>query len=186
MASAHAMDFGALIPIPSGINSGLTAASQSVMLALFGAPGKLTTECSPVTNAALAKLMVTKNVGPFTVHGLEPAVEALVRIFADVKAHEPNLYAALTTAGMTCCRAVRGSTKNFSNHSWGTAIDLSIHGHLTPLGSKTVQRGMVEAAPFFAKEKFFWGAGFHTRPDGMHFEASNELLHDWKAHRLVP
>jgi hypothetical protein len=127
------------------------------MLAAFGKPGQLTTECSPVTNAALAKLMVTTNVGPFMVHGLKPAVEALARVFADIKAHKPDVHAALTTAGMTCCRAVRGSKTNFSNHSWGTAIDLSIHGHLTPLGSPTVQRGMVEAAPFFAKEKFFWG-----------------------------
>ena len=91
-----------------------------------------------------------------------------------------TLYAVLTTAGMTCCRAVRGSTTNYSNHSWGTAIDMSIKGVLTPLGSTTVQEGIAEAAPFFLAERFFWGAGYSSRKDAMHFEASHELIQDWK------
>jgi hypothetical protein len=175
-----------MVPIPSGINAGLTAAGQSAMIAALGKPGALTQDCSPITNKALAKLIITKDVGPFKAEGLKPAVEALARVFAAIKAAKPDLFAVLTTAGMTCCRAVRGSTTNFSNHSWGSAIDISIHGKLTPLGSQTVQRGLVEAAPFFHAERFFWGAGFHTRPDGMHFEVSNELLNEWKANHTIP
>jgi hypothetical protein len=175
-----------MVPIPSGINAGLTAASQSAMIAALGTPGALTQDCSPITNKTLAKLIVTENVGPFKATGLKPAVEALTRVFAAIKAAKPDLYAVLTTAGMTCCRAVRGSTTNFSNHSWGTAIDMSIHGKLTPLGSQKVQQGLVDMAPFFLAERFFWGAGYHTRPDGMHFEVSNELLHDWKTNHTIP
>jgi len=175
-----------MVPIPSGINAGLTAASQSQMIAALGTPGALTQDCSSITNKALAKLIVTEDVGPFKATGLKPAVEALKRVFAAIKAAKPDLYAVLTTAGMTCCRAVRGSTTNFSNHSWGSAIDMSIHGKLTPLGSQTVQQGLVDMAPFFHAERFFWGAGYHTRPDGMHFEVSNELLHDWKTNHTIP
>lgn len=175
-----------MVAIPAGINAGLTAASQSAMIAALGTPGSLTQDCSAITNKTLAKLIVTQNVGPFKAEGLKPAVEALTRVFAAIKAAKPDLYAVLTTAGMTCCRAVRGSTTNFSNHSWGSAIDISIQGKLTPLGSQTVQRGLVEAAPFFHAERFFWGAGYHTRPDGMHFEVSNELLQDWKTNHTIP
>ncbi|MDR3664755.1 MAG: M15 family metallopeptidase [Mycobacterium sp.] len=83
-------------------------------------------------------------------------------------------------------RFVRGSTTNFSNHSWGTAIDITIGGVLTPRGSQTVQQGLVDLAPFMAAERFFWGAGFSTTPDGMHYEASAELIADWKANGTIP
>ncbi len=142
------------------------------MLAVLGTPGALTQNCSPITNAHLKTLLVTQNVGPFSVTGLKPAVEALTRVFAAIKAQKPALYAVLTTPGMTCCRLVRGSTTNFSNHAWGTAIDMGIHGVVVQLGSTTAQEGIVEAAPFFQAERFFWGAGYSTRKDPMHFEAS--------------
>ena len=151
------------------------------MIADLGTPGALTQDCSAITNAHLKTLMVTRNVGPFSVTGLKPAVEALARVFTAIKAQKPALYAALTTAGMTCCCAVRGSTTNFSNHSWGTAIDMGIHGVIVPLGSPTAQEGIAEAAPFFQAERFFWGAGYSTRKDPMHFEASHELIQAWKA-----
>jgi hypothetical protein len=175
------VDYAKMVAIPSGINSGLTAASQSAMIDALGKPGDLTQDCSAITNAALKKLLVTQSVGPFKVTGLKPAVDALTNVFTAIKAQKPDLYAVITTAGMTCCRAVRGSTTNYSNHSWGTAIDLGINGVLTPLGSQTVQQGLVDAAPFFAAEQFFWGAGYQSRPDGMHFEASNELIASWKS-----
>jgi hypothetical protein len=184
-ASAAPVDFGKMVAIPSGINAGLTSADQATMLALLGKPGDLTADCSPITNAALKKLMVTQDVGPFKVTGLKPAVDALTRVFAAITTQKPALYKVLTTAGMTCCRAVRGSTTNYSNHSWGTAIDMGISGVLTPLGSTTVQEGIAEAAPFFQAEQFFWGAGYSSRKDGMHFEASHELITAWKAAKTI-
>ena len=62
---------------------------------------------------------------------------------------------------------------------------MTVGGALTPSGSPTVQRGLVELAPFMHAERFYWGAGFH-RPDGMHFEASNELVLEWKSNGAIP
>jgi hypothetical protein len=179
------LDYKQTVPIPAGINSGLSAVGNADMIAAFGAPGAKTTDCSAITNAALAKLTVTASVGPFNVTGLKPVVDAVARVFAAVQSAKPDLYALLGTEGMSCVRLVRGSTTNFSNHSWGTAIDLKIGGVLTPRGSTTVTQGLVALCPFFAAEKFFWGAGFGT-PDGMHFEMSAELLAQWKSDGTIP
>ncbi|OBJ10976.1 hypothetical protein A5624_14670 [Mycobacterium sp. 1482292.6] len=173
-----------MVPIPSGINSGVSAASQATMLSTLGVPGTPQDSCGPAS-PALQKLLKTASVGPFRVTGLVPAVDALTRVFAAVKSARPDLYLLLGTAGMLCVRHVRGSTTNFSNHSWGTAIDITIGGQLTPRGSTTVQQGLVDLAPFMQAERFFWGAAFPT-PDGMHFEASNELIADWKSNKTIP
>ncbi len=178
------VDYKSMVAIPSGINSGVSAASQATMMSALGNPGTPQDSCG-TPSAALQKLMKTASVGPFRVTGLVPAVDALTRVFAAVKSAKPDLYAVLGTAGMLCVRHVRGSTTNFSNHSWGTAIDITIGGQLTPRGSTTVQQGLVDLAPFMEAERFFWGAAFPT-PDGMHFEASNELITDWKSSNTIP
>ena len=134
----------------------------------------------------MQKLMKTASVGPFRVTGLGPAVDALTRVFAAVQTAQPTLYKVLGTSGMLCVRYVRGSTTNFSNHSWGTAIDISIGGTLTPRGSTTVQQGLVMLAAFMNAERFFWGAGFSPTPDGMHFEVSTELITAWKSNGTIP
>jgi len=168
-------------PLPVGFNQGLSSAKESAMRSLLGVPGNLTKDCSPVTNSKLKALLVTKDVGPFKVTGLKPAVGVLERIFSKVQANEPDLYSQLGTAGMLCCRAVRGSTTKFSNHSWGTAIDIKISGVLDSVGDGEAQFGLLKLARYFNDEKFFWGAGFSSliREDSMHFEVSNELLQDW-------
>jgi D-alanyl-D-alanine carboxypeptidase len=173
-----------MVPIPSGINAGLSGSSQATMMSALGNPGTPQDSCG-TPSAALQKLLKTDSVGPFRVTGLKPAVDALARVFSAVKAAKPDLYALLGTAGMLCVRHVRGSTTNFSNHSWGTAIDMTIGGQLTQRGSTTVQQGLVDLAPFMAAERFYWGAAFPT-PDGMHFEASAELIADWKANGTIP
>ncbi|MFZ0365382.1 MAG: M15 family metallopeptidase [Candidatus Cybelea sp.] len=184
-SSTTPVDYKATVPIPSGINSGLSFASQATMLTNLGNPGTPDPGCGPVS-AALQPLMKTANVGPFQVTGLGPAVDALTRVFSAVQSAKPDLYAVLGTAGMLCVRYVRGSTTNFSNHAWGTAIDMTIGGVLTARGSTTVTQGLVDLAPFMAAESFFWGAGFSPTPDGMHFEASNELISQWKANGTIP
>jgi hypothetical protein len=184
-SSTTTVDYKATVPIPSGINSGLSFASQTTMLADLGNPGTPDPGCGPVS-AALQPLMKTASVGPFRVTGLGPAVDALARVFSAVQSAKPDLYAVLGTAGMLCVRYVRGSTTNFSNHAWGTAIDMTIGGVLTQRGSTTVTQGLVDLAPFMAAESFFWGAGFSPTPDGMHFEASNELITQWKADGTIP
>ena len=121
------VDYKSMVAIPSGINSGVSAASQATMMSALGNPGTPQDSCG-TPSAALQKLMKTASVGPFRVTGLVPAVDALTRVFAAVKSAKPDLYAVLGTAGMLCVRHVRGSTTNFSNHSWGTAIDITIGG----------------------------------------------------------
>src|ERR1044071_3571367 len=130
-------NFHELVPIPArtDMNTGLNPALPATMKALLGRPGRLTRDCSDITNEKLQRNMVTASVGPFRVTGLKPAVDSLTQVFADLKAENPDLHAVLRSAGMLCCRAVRGSTSNFSNHSWGTAIDLQIESDLDELGS---------------------------------------------------
>jgi hypothetical protein len=72
-------------------------------------------------------------------------------------------------------------SQNFSNHSWGTAIDITINGALDPRGNGTTQLGLLRLHPYFKAEKFYWGAGFSGGfEDSMHFEASEELIREWQ------
>lgn len=163
--------------LPSDINVGVRNARLQTMLALLGSPrSSYDVDCQPVTNTTLKKLMVLEDVGPFRVTGLKPAVNDLGNIFADVKANNPKLYAALGSAGMLCCRLVRGTkTGAISNHAWGTAIDIKINDVLDRRGDGKVLQGLIELAPFFNKQGWFWGAGFGTE-DGMHFEVGEERI----------
>lgn len=176
-----AIDYTKLQPKPSAssINTGKTSPSPSYMKGVLGVPGALTTDCSAVTNNTLKKKIVTKNVGPFTVTGLKPAVEAVERVFAAVKRDKPALYSQLGTAGMVCVRKVRGGS-DFSNHSWGTAIDIKINKKLDAPGDNKTQLGLKELYPYFRAEGFYWGAEFPTE-DSMHFEVSKEKIAEWKA-----
>jgi len=186
-----APDFGALVPIPAGINKGVSKAQQSTMLDVFGKPGGLTADCSAVTNPKVKNLLVTRSVGPFTVQGIKPAVDAVERALARAKQEQPEVAKVLGTAGMLCCRRVRRPagqppSPNFSNHSWGTAIDLKIKGALDPRGDGKTQLGILLISPFFNEERFFWGAGFKgSSEDAMHFEASDELVREWKQKGLL-
>lgn len=176
--------FTDLVPLSDAgeFNRDLTNARQATMLQIFGKPSQdIGVNCQEITNPKLKALMAySVNVGPFKVSGLFPAVESLKAILAEVKGGAPDLYAALGTEGMLCCRLVRGSTKSISNHSWGTAIDISLSGVTDKRGDDKVQHGLVLLAPYFNKHRWYWGAGFGTE-DGMHFEASDELIRSWLA-----
>jgi Putative peptidoglycan binding domain/D-alanyl-D-alanine carboxypeptidase len=180
-----------LVAIPADINPGFTFCRQSTILNALGKPGALTADCTEVTGQRVLNLLVqNEDVGPFKVSGIRPAIEVLKRVFAEVQQHEPALFAALGTAGMLCCRRVRttdGSiSPNFSNHSWGTAVDIKINGQLDPRNDGKALRGLLMLHPFFNKEGFFWGAGFGgSSEDSMHFEASDELVRDWQQQGLL-
>jgi hypothetical protein len=168
-----------LVPVPPGINPGVTNAKQATMLAILGSPRQnFSDECQPVTNPRLRPLIVTANVGPFAVTGLQPAVASLREVVRDIDAEEAEVAAGLGTAGMLCARFVRGSAHSISNHAWGTAIDLRLNGVLDRRGDNRVQRGLINIAPIFNRHGWFWGAGFGTE-DGMHFEASDALVRRW-------
>jgi hypothetical protein len=174
------------VPVPGGVNQGLNGTRNVFMLSLLGNPRpNYTADCQPITNASLkARIVSSINVGPFKVTGFDLAVDSLKKVMIDIKAEQPNVHAALGTAGMLCCRLVRGSTSAVSNHSWGTAIDLKIDGVLDPRGDNKVQFGLTLIAPIFNRHKWYWGATFPTE-DGMHFEISQQLLKKWHDDRLL-
>ena len=70
-------------------------------------------------------MIVAEDVGPFRARGLAPAVEALTTIFAEIEQPQSEVSAGLGTAGYACARLVRGSTTAISNHSSGTAIEVT-------------------------------------------------------------
>lgn len=175
------MSVATLIPTPADINPGVRNARQATMLGLLGNPrGSYDQTCQPVTNQVLAALMESQDVGPFRVTGLRPAVESLRQVMADIAVEEPEVHVVLGTAGMLCARNVRGSQTSISNHSWGTAIDLTLEGRLDPRGDNLVQEGLARIAPVFNRHGWYWGAGFRTE-DAMHFECGDDLIRSWHA-----
>jgi hypothetical protein len=163
------------------LNGALRGARNTTMLKVLGNPrGDYSQKCQPVTNERLRSLIVTEDVGPFRATGLRPAVRTLRAIFADVKATEPDIHGRLGTAGMLCARFVRDSTSAISNHSWGTAIDLTIDGILDARGDGKAQKGLLQIFRHFNDHGFYWGAAFPTE-DAMHFETSDDLIREWQA-----
>jgi D-alanyl-D-alanine carboxypeptidase/Putative peptidoglycan binding domain len=174
-----------LVPIPPNINSGLTSARQATMLALLGSPrSSFNQDCQPVTHPVLKSLIVSRNFGGFHVNGLRPAVDSLEAVLADVRIARPDIFAALGTAGMLCARNQRNSSTAISNHSWGTAIDLTLNGVLDSRGDGKVQRGLAEIFPIFNHHGWYWGAAFGTE-DGMHFEVSEQMIRKWASSGLL-
>lgn len=164
-------------PQPAGY--GLAPCRQSTQMEIFGAPGVASVECSEPL-PAIAALMVTRQVHPsFRVRGLGHAVTAVQRALDLCKIANPELYELLGTAGMLCVRRVRDG-KNFSNHAWGTAIDVKIADVLDAHGDGWCQRGLWLLEPHFRAVGFYWGAWF-SREDAMHFEASDQLVREWRA-----
>jgi hypothetical protein len=183
-ASNAGLDITAAVSRSSltNLNPGLISASNSFMIQKFGKPrDDMTNDCQPVTHPTLKTRMSTAAIvgeKKVKVTGLSNAVESLSAVMADIAAQQPAVYAALGTAGMLCCRLVRGSATSISNHSWGTAIDLTLNGKLDARGDNKVQYGLTLIAPIFNQHGWYWGAAFGTE-DGMHFEAGKALLEQW-------
>jgi len=174
------------VDLPDDINEGVHFAAQATMLRVLGVPGKKTAKCSAITSSTVQRLLVTRNVGPFPVTGIAPAVDAVERVFSQVRTRFPDLFKVLGTAGMACCRLVSPSSPNFSNHSWGIAIDIKIKKKLNRRGTKKAMFGLLMLHRFFNEERFFWGAGFSGKAaDPMHFEASDELVREWESQGVL-
>ena len=166
-------------PSRDSINRGLEPVSNHFMLQKLGKPREsYSTKCQPITNPTLKTQIVTESVGPFRTTGFRPAVRSLQTVLEQVKIEQPTVYTALGSAGMLCCRFVRGSTTSISNHSWGTAIDLTLNGILDRYGDNKVQVGLTLIAPIFNQHGWYWGVAFR-KEDAMHFEASKSLILKW-------
>lgn len=170
-------------PAPNAINSGLSSCQASTLRNLLGNPrDSYTADCQPVTNRDLKRRIVTAQVGPLHVTGLDIAVLSLSQVLQAIRKAEPTLYATLGTAGMLCCRLVRGSDHVVSNHAWGTAIDLTINGRLDTRGDGQVYEGLLRCYPHFHAAGWYWGAEFNVE-DAMHFELAEETFRRLNANK---
>jgi hypothetical protein len=161
------------------LNVGLTVPTSRFLIEMLGNPrDSYNDDCQPMTNPRLAGLVETRRVGPVEVTMLDPALDSLERIFANIEAADPDLYARINTAGALCVRYIRGSRSSVSTHSFGLALDLNIDGHLDVLGDGQTQLGLTILADFFNAEGWVWGAAY-GREDSMHFEVSQEKVREW-------
>jgi hypothetical protein len=162
-------------------NKGITQPRNATMLELLGQPrGSYSADCQGISNPALQALVETRQVGPIRATLLRPALDSLERIFNTLQATEPDIHAALGTAGGLCVRLIRGSSSSISNHSFGTAIDLKLEGKLDGFGDGGTQFGLLLLAELFNAEGWYWGATYR-REDSMHFEVGEETLRRWRA-----
>ena len=161
-------------------NKGITQPRNKTMMEILGPPrDSYSTDCQPVTSAGLKALMETRQVGPIKVTMLKPALDSLERILNRLKESDPDIYAKVGTAGAFCARFIRGSTTSVSNHSWGSAIDLTLQGELDRFADGGTQFGLLILAEYFNDEGWYWGA-VYNREDSMHFEVGEETLRAWK------
>lgn len=167
-------------------NTGVTQPRNKTMMALLGPPREdYGTDCRSISNPRLKALVETRQIGPLKTTMLKPALDSLERILAKLAADEPDIHAKLGTAGALCVRYIRGSNSSVSNHSWGTAIDITLQGELDPFADGTMQIGLVILAEHFNEEGWYWGGGYN-REDGMHFEVGEETLRKWVEDGQIP
>ncbi|MEW6122104.1 MAG: M15 family metallopeptidase [Pseudomonadota bacterium] len=167
------------IPLPplDRINVGLTPCREGTMLDLLGVPGALTRDCSAPQGPFTARVRHGVDVGPFKVSGLDHAVERLRQMFAEVAADNPALHDEVRSDGVLCVRARRLNPARYSNHSWGTAIDIFFGKNDIPQGVPLVQRGVLALVPYFNRYGWYWGGGFSgDNVDSMHFELAEETV----------
>lgn len=162
-------------------NKGITQPGNRIMLEILGQPRDTkTVDCSGVTQPHLKSLLDTRQIGPIRVTMLRPALDSLERIVTRLKQTEPEIHDALGTAGALCVRLIRGSATQWSNHSWGTAIDLKLQGTLDGFADGGTQFGLLLLAELFNEEGWYWGAAY-SREDSMHFEVGVETLLKWQS-----
>lgn len=178
-----------LIPITdySAYNNGMSPCPTSELMKKYGKPlplNQMSDRCKmPNKNTYWYKNLVTENVGPFVVTGNRLFVRQLKLAFAKLGKTDPKLYALIGNMGCICVRFVRGSTKSYSNHSLGLAIDLTVAGILDARGDGKIQRGMQIVYSVFKEFGIYSGLGFGKNnskyEDAMHLEASEELINQW-------
>lgn len=176
-----------LVPIPPGINPGLSACREDTMMGKFGRPGQLTDTCSPITGDIRRRIEFGVDVGPFKVSGLDYAIASLGQVFSALSGEHPDTYNQIKTAGMLCVRRIKHNPAHYSNHSWGTAIDLYFGAGVVPQGKTMTQRGFLDIYDAFNQHGWYWGAGFSgSSVDTMHFELADQTIRALDAAPLSP
>ena len=89
----------------------------------------------------------------------------------------PDVATEVKTAGVLCVRARRNNPARYSNHSWGTAIDLFFGDDVVPQGVPLAHRGVVMLVPVLNRHGWYWGGEFSgDAVDSMHFELAEETI----------
>lgn len=149
---------------PGSVNRGLACPSSRQMEELFGDP-----------HAAHTQSRMKRGMfGSQPINGLALAIDSLNAIQTRVKQDLPDLHAMLGSAGMYALRSIRGHNC-YSNHSWGTAIDVIVDGLLVALGATRSCKGLDALCGYFNEAGWYWGGGYHHRKDAMHFECGLSL-----------
>lgn len=170
-----------LIANRTHFNDGLTVATPAFLTQMFGKPREdLSDQCESMENPTLKAMLEVAQVGPVKVQMLHPALVSLGEILEKVRKTDPDLYDRINTSGSLCVRRIRGTQDALSTHAFGLAVDLNIDGHLDNFADGKTQLGLTILADFFKQAGWVWGAGF-GREDSMHFEASQELIMQWRA-----
>ena len=139
------------IPPKNTFNKNLSSATEATMVRLLGVPGEKTKDCSPAIGAFKKRVKSRVDVGPFKVSGLDIAVKSLKAVFDEAEEQISNVVAVVKNDGMLCVRHKRTNSNSFSNHSWGTAIDLFFGTQAVPQGTPKTHRGILQLVPFFNK-----------------------------------
>jgi hypothetical protein len=181
-------DHAALVPAPapSSVNTNSSPGRFSSKVEMFGRPASgLTQKCQDSKAPALVKKwMVTRQCGRFKIRGFVWWVDIVELALELCAQNHPELYARLHYAGTFCVRKIRGGS-TISSHGFAIASDWGIDGHIDPRGDGRVQVGLLklyacfkEACRRLGVPPIYWGIEFPTE-DGMHFEASEELIRFW-------
>jgi hypothetical protein len=126
------------------------------------------------TSALLTTRFANSSVAGLQSAVLSPGVPNSFSIVASLA--EVMFLLKLSLGGMGTRTSARNPS-SFSNHSWGTAIDLFFGAAAVPQGAQKTARGCLRLAPFFNKHGWYWGAGFSGRSvDSMHFELAEETI----------
>lgn len=181
-------DYSMSIPIDfdrRSVNGSLLPAKGSVNTALIGTPrARYSADCEEATNHDFIAQITQFTFAGQPAWGLNPFVDVLRRIEAEIRDTHPDLFEHLGHVGALCCRLVRGSISAISNHSWGIAIDLTFDGRTDVVGDNMIQAGLPVIAPIFQRHGLYWGIAFRNE-DAMHFEASQQLVRQWAKEGLV-
>lgn len=165
----------------SRFNRGIERPRPQFLLELLGNPRETyTQDCQPVTNPRMLAVLETRKIASFTLTMMRPALDSLQALMDRLQKEEPDIYAAIGTAGALCARYVRGSNGSVSSHAWGLAVDLTLKQNLDKMGDQNTQFGLIPLAEYFNDAGWYWGAGY-GREDSMHFEVGEALLRQWRA-----
>lgn len=179
------MNYLKQVPTPhwDSINSGLESCPTKYIQETYGdpAPTKTTNCYDGHLNTWWEQRIRTIDVGPFRATGFKPFLLRLKVANEEVKVRYPDLYDLMGSAGGLCVRKVRGGS-NWSNHSFGMAIDIKLGGVLDAFKDGYTQQGLITLYSVYKKYMLFWGAEWNNRgrEDSMHFEASRQLVEYWE------